>query len=363
MYGTVSSSSSAGAAPLAGAPFTPVSVLAEQRRNDYDVTNTVRVSSPEEVRDAVEQLFRDTWPQLSFDVLWMAFHDYRRLFGGQMEDYLGCDTLYHDTQHSLDVTLAMARLLAGYERSCSPADRLGEERAVMGLLCALFHDAGYIRRAGEVYGNGAEVTSFHISRSADFLARYLPRVGLADLVSVARQVVHFTGYEIRLDDIELDDPKDSLVGHLLGSADLMAQMADRCYLEKCRDRLYGEFVLAGIAVEQTGPRERLVRYESGTDLLRKTLNFWETSAQHRLETTFNSAYRYVEALFGGDNPYLRAIEQSLRYLERVIERGEWGMLRRQPPCFTVLPQPVQMVSALVSRRLASVNAPAEALAV
>ena len=43
------------------------------------------------------------------------------------------------------------------------------------------------------------------------------------------------------------DPRDRKLGHLLGTADLIAQMADRCYLEKCRDRLYPEFVLGGIA--------------------------------------------------------------------------------------------------------------------
>ena len=36
-----------------------------------------------------------------------------------------------------------------------------------------------------------------------------------------------------------------MVGHLLGTADMIAQIADRCYLEKCRDRLYAEFVLGG----------------------------------------------------------------------------------------------------------------------
>ena len=256
----------------AGFQFNP-----RERRNDYDVTNTVRVSSVDEVRNACQDLFLAAWPGASFDQLWLAFHDFRRLFRGQAEGYIGCDTLYHDQQHSLDVTLAMARLLAGYEQTTPEADKLGHERAVVGLICALFHDSGYIRRVGERHRNGAEFTPYHISRSAEFLSGHLPRIGLGHWVPVVRQLVHFTGYEISLDDIELDDPKDSTVGHLLGTADLLAQMADRCYLEKCRDRLYGEFVLAGIAVEQKSPRERIVRYASGTDLLRQTPGFW----QHR----------------------------------------------------------------------------------
>jgi len=331
------------------------------RRNEYDVTNTVRVSSVDEVRIACQDLFERAWPGCGFDPLWLAFHDFRRLFRGQAEGYVGCDTLYHDQQHSLDVTLAMARLLAGYELTAPEPDRLGHERAVVGLICALFHDAGYIRRVGERHRNGAEVTPRHISRSAEFLTTYLPRIGLGHWVPVARQVVHFTGYEIALDDIELDDPRDSTVGHLLGTADMLAQMADRCYLEKCRDRLYGEFVLAGIAVEQKSPREQVVRYASGADLLRQTPGFWEHSARARLEKSFNRAYRNVEPLFGGQNPYLLAIEQNLKHLERLLAEGDVSSLKRKPPVFTVLPNPAESVGALVSRQLASLNAPAASL--
>ena len=133
-----------GKAAGAGAPFTEPF----PRRSEYDVTNTVRVSSVDAVREAVEDLFAIACPGASFDSLWMAFHDFRRLFRGQFEGYVGCDTLYHDQQHSLDVTLAVARLLAGYQQSCAVADRLGVERTVTGLVCALFHDSGYIRRTG-----------------------------------------------------------------------------------------------------------------------------------------------------------------------------------------------------------------------
>ena len=332
------------------------------RRSEYDVTNTVRVSSVDAVREAVEELFAIAAPGASFDTLWMAFHDFRRLFRGQFEGYVGCDTLYHDQQHSLDVTLAMARLLAGYQQSCAVADRLGVERTVMGLVCALFHDSGYIRRTGERNRNGAELTHCHIARGAEFLSSYLPRIGLGASVAAARQIVHFTGYEISFNDLELDDPRDSAVGHLLGTADMLAQMADRCYLEKCRDRLYGEFVLAGVAVEMKGPRERLVRYASGDDLLRKTPGFWDESARARLEQSFNRAYRYMEPLFNGQNPYMAAIEHNLSHLRRLLDADRLDTLRRRPPVFTVLPNPTESVGALVSRHLANLDSPASSLA-
>jgi hypothetical protein len=331
------------------------------RPNEYDVTSLVCVSSADDVRDAVQAIFQHTYPGQSFDILWMAFHDFHRLFHGQYADYLGCDTVYHDIQHTLDMTLAMARLLAGYEKSSAPADRLGHERAVVGMISALFHDSGYIRRRSETALNGAEFTGFHVTRSAEFLRGYLPQIGLANQVPIAAQVVHFTGYEMSLDDIELDDPKDSLMGHLLGTADLMAQMADRCYLEKCRDRLYAEFVLAGVATRAVAA-ETKIQYESGIDLLRQTPGFFRQSVRDRLENKFNRGFRYTEAMCGGRNPYFESMEQNLAHLDRLIEAEDWARLRRQPPCFTVLEEPLQHVSGLVSRYLARFRMPAAASA-
>ena len=50
------------------------------RRNDYDVTNTIQVSNPTAVRDAVQQLFSQAFPGASFDKLWLAFYNFERLF-------------------------------------------------------------------------------------------------------------------------------------------------------------------------------------------------------------------------------------------------------------------------------------------
>ena len=270
-----------------------VGTVSQDRRNDFDVTNTVQVSSPAAVRNAVHEIFVDTFPGASFDKLWLAFYDFERLFTGRYPGYVGCDTTYHDMQHTLDMTLALARLVAGYERSVEPTDRLGARRALMAIVTALFHDAGYIRHEERDvdFKNGAEFTMYHVSRSADFLRRYMPELGMAKDVGVASMIVHFTGYELDLDKIELDDPRDIICGHLLGTADLMAQMADRCYLEKCRDRLYNEFVVGGVAVENAKPGEYMVRYKSGEDLLAKTPAFYQQVMRDRLNKKFNHVYR------------------------------------------------------------------------
>jgi hypothetical protein len=320
----------------------------QYRRSDYDVTNTVQVSSVTAVRRAVEELFTQTWPTGHFDRVAAAFGDFERLFTGQFPGYFGCDTVYHDLQHTLDDTLAMARLLAGYDRSHAPEQRLGPDRAAMGLVVALFHDAGYIRQTDDTqHRNGAEFTRTHVSRSAQFLARYLPTIGLAEWVPVAAQIVHFTGYELKFDQIRLDDPRDRKVGHLLGTADMIAQMSDRCYLEKCRDRLYAEFVLGGVALARGDGDSLRVTYGSGLDVLRQTPEFVAETMRTRLDGEFGGAYRYLEVLFDGRNPYLETIERTLAFLQQVLQSRRWSMLRREPPCFTWEKNPLQNMRTLV----------------
>src|SRR5438128_9990381 len=120
------------------------------RRSDFDVTNSVQVSSPRAVLRAVEVLYRPTWPGLSMEPLARAFVHFERLFAGDVPGYMGVDTVYHDRQHTLDITLALARLLVGYERQHDEANRLGGDRALLGLLTGLFHDVGYLRRLDDL---------------------------------------------------------------------------------------------------------------------------------------------------------------------------------------------------------------------
>lgn len=321
------------------------------RRSDYDVTDTVRVSSPADVLSVVSALLEETYPGESFTQIQRAFRDFELLFTGQREGYLGCDTVYHDTQHTLDMTLAMARLIAGYERTyCGPP--LGSERAKIGVTTALFHDSGYIRSVDDKeHVNGAEFTPNHVSRSAEYLEQYLPEIDMADAIDLATTIVHFTGYEMKLEDIVVDDECDRLLGHLVGTADLIAQMADRCYLEKCRDRLYPEFVLGGISFFPGAPDDKKVAYRSPNDLLRQTPEFFRQVLKHRLDGVFNGAYRYVEALFDGQNPYLDAIRQNLDYLKQVLADENWSMLRRKPPCFAWQENPVTNIQQLAEQKI------------
>ena len=301
----------------------------QDRLNQNDVSNRVDVESPSRVRNAVLAIFTARYPGADLAPLARGFDDVAALFEGSFPGYLACDTLYHDVRHTLDMSLAMARLIDGYERSCALADRLGPRRAMLGVLVALLHDAGYLKRVSESHvENGAVFTKVHVSRSADFISAYLPQVGFAAEAPLAARLVHFTGYEMDLDDIRVDEPKDRMLGCLVGTADLIGQMSDRMYLEKCREFLYREFVWANIARETLPDGREVVRYASPVDLIIKTPGFYEYVARTRMEKKLGAVDRYAAAHFDGPNLYQSEIDRNMSFLRQVIETAKFDRLRR-----------------------------------
>jgi hypothetical protein len=300
------------------------------RRSDFDVTNRINTTDPVCVKLEVVRIYRALYAGHDPATLSRAFDDMVALYRGQFPGYSRCDTEYHDLQHALEVTLAMARLLDGYERSRVEGPGIGERLLQLGVICALYHDIGYIRRANDTkHTNGAEYTPIHVSRGGRFLKEYLPQIGMEEFADVAGSILHFTGYETPVSQIRVPDPIYRLVGSLLGSADIIGQMSDRCYLEKCRDRLYPEFVAGGITVRRTEAGGEEVLFASAEDLLRKTPGFFK-NATRRLEVDLGGAHQYAQAHFGGPNLYMDAVQQNIRFVEKLSSEDEI-VLRRQPP--------------------------------
>lgn len=299
------------------------------RRAEYDVTNEVDTTSALAVSFHVARIYERAYQQDVPSSVLRLFADVERLFRGEFPGYYGCETDYHDAQHTLEVTLAMARLMAGYLDS-NGTRIIGERHFLVGLAAALFHDIGYLRRVGDSdKRHGAEYMRIHVSRGADFLAWYLPEAGLSELAADARGIVHFTGYEIPVQRIGVG-PELRLLGNLLGSADILAQMSDRCYLEKCLDRLYPEFVLGGIARQVDEHGDEKILFASAEDLIFKTPGFFK-GAYRRLEQDLDGVYRYADRCFGGVNLYFHEARKNFEYARRMAQIRDISCLRRRMP--------------------------------
>jgi hypothetical protein len=302
-------------------------MLMGSRKREMDVTNSVDVTDPDAVAEVVFDIMARLYDAAALAVLPTLFSDFARLYRGEYPGYHACDVGYHNMQHVLDVTLAMARLIDGYQLCHQKDAPLNASFAVAGIASALFHDSGYIRRRNDTrHNNGARYTRIHVSRSSRFMGEYLPTVGADDALPICQRIVHFTGYEVNPADIDVPAREERVLGWLLGTSDLIAQMADVAYLEKCRDKLYPEFVEGGMAGEQGNYTETGIIYKSPAHLMQSTPNFIRSAIQVRLDGYFHSYYRYATHHFGGVNLYMEAIEANCERLERLLARNDPRLL-------------------------------------
>ncbi|MEZ5503197.1 MAG: HD domain-containing protein [Halioglobus sp.] len=286
------------------------------------MSNTVDVSDAAAVADAVTRILAARSRRVDLASLAVLFRDFSRLYSGSYPGFRACDVRYHDAQHVLDVTLAMARLLDGFWRRHPGEDDRDPQLALVGIAAALFHDSGYIRRTRDSrHQNGAAYTRVHITRGIRFVSEYLPRVGLQDAVGPCTRILHFTGYEVDPGDLAVADEREHLLGRLLGTADLIAQMADVGYAQKCRDYLYEEFAAGGLAGEGATGAYKGAVYRSPEQLLQQTPAFIRTAVTVRLDGHFGGVHHYAADHFDGRHLYMDAIEQNRRSLEQMLAGG------------------------------------------
>lgn len=299
--------------------------------NQSDVTGAVNMVDPGAVADAVCGILAKRYIKFDDAPVRKAFVDIEDAFWGRFPGLLECDTPYHDLRHSLGTALLMVRMVDGYEIARgSDMPTLGPEEASLAVLLALFHDIGFLRRDDEAHMNGACLVRDHEQRSVDFVRAYLVSGPFARFAGQA-ELIHSTNFARSIaDTLNGLSPELFLIGQMLGTADLMSQIAGRYYIERCHRFLFKEFVVAGMDRTVSSSGETVVLYATPEDLLRKTPVFYEHLAKRRLEVDFDKAYRFIAPHFGGDDPYARAIQHNLDFLADMIRRNDFSGLQRKP---------------------------------
>ncbi len=80
------------------------------RRSEYDVRNQVDTTDPEAVKGEVCRIDAQLCSHAPTEFPTRAFDDCARLYRGEDARYRGCDTPYHNLQHTLEVALATGRV-------------------------------------------------------------------------------------------------------------------------------------------------------------------------------------------------------------------------------------------------------------
>lgn len=289
-----------------------------------DPTQTVDLQDADAVLMAIDAIMRDRFGDgYGLPLLEQGIADLALAFRGDYPGLLRCDTHYHDLRHAFDSGLAMARLIRGQALATprEAAEHIDGEHALLGVLLALFHDIGLLRRAGEAHLQGAQLTPTHEARGVEFMRDYLSRTSLAHLAGKAELImVTCLAWHMPPDAPLLD----RAIASLLGTADIMSQLADRAYLEKCRDFLFIEFRAFGLAGASGLP------YPNPKILLEKTPGFYTGLLRHRMQVEYDGAERFFRIHFGGECPYGASIKRNLDYLNAALAVNDLSVLRRVP---------------------------------
>lgn len=268
-----------------------------------------------EVRDAVADLFVESFPGGSAGFIEEAFDWAIACFEGAYADYQAIDAKYHDFEHTLQGTLCFARLLHGY-KAADAEPELTQRMFELGLLAILLHDTGYLKKRNDREGTGAKYTLIHVSRSAEFAAVLLHSKGFAsDEIRSVQNMIRCTGVNANLNSIPFQSELERRVGFALGTSDLLGQMAADDYIDKL-GILFLEFE------ESNRYNNRLAGPEvftSANDLRRKTPLFWARYVMPKIENDFLGVYRYLSSPYpDGPNEYIDRIRRNIARLERQL---------------------------------------------
>jgi len=241
--------------------------------------------------------------------------DFRHMFGPAHNDSaerLGClarstieclarsDALYHNFEHTLQVTMVGRDILEGMTLS----QRIEPTDYSHLIVACLLHDIGYMRGvlSGDtetefvVNGSGKKTTlprgssdaalsPYHVDRSKLFAFERLGNSPTIDASRVAA-AIEMTRFPAQMG---RSNPDDSIEPKLVQAADLIGQLGDPMYSRKA-NALYGEFEEIGM--------NRQLGYSSPADIIDKyPAFFWNSVSTH--------------------------IEDGIKYLNMTVSGRQW----------------------------------------
>ena len=277
--------------------------------NSKDISKLLAVGSSEDVLNEVLEILKRISSDFNTEPISNVFDAVERLYRGDFAGYRACNTGYHDFRHAIEACLAMSRLIHG---AVLDNESFSERQIITALIAAILHDVGYIQEANDTRGTGAKHKADHEQRSMDFLSRHGFQFGLSDEeIAAGRAIILCTDMDTDITTIAFSSPQIELLGKLLGTADLMAQLAEQTYLEKLL-YLYYECKEAGVG-----------DYESEVDILRKAVNFYDVF-EARLMTTLGGVDRFMQLHFASkwginQNLYHEAIYKQKDYLLKILK--------------------------------------------
>jgi hypothetical protein len=285
-----------------------ITTMGNRPSNTVAGPERLSLDNPQDVIAEVKKITLLVFRDFEFNQLEMVFDDILKLFNGHYLGYRRCNTLYHDLSHTMDCLLVTAKLIHGAFLNGNYFDK---KDVTLGLISALMHDTGYIQAVDDDTGTGGKYTACHIQRSIEFMEKYFHDNGFPSEYSpICSNLLRCTGLDVKIADIKFQSREHEILGKILGTADLIGQMANDNYLEKL-PFLYEEFKEAGVP-----------GYHDAFDLLEKTPAFWGMVKERlMLELGQVDLYLrdYLRVLWGiNQDLYRQAIDRNIERLQSLL---------------------------------------------
>ncbi len=278
-----------------------------------ELVEIFRTGKNEHWFEECEMIFAEINPEMRLDFLKQVHDDVRDIFLGSYPGFQVSLSKYHNFDHTCSTSLAVVRLFHGL---ILEGETIFGTTLEQGVVSALFHDIGWLPRKNNKAQFPVGSQGKHEERSIRFMTQYLKQKGCSsDYCDACGVMIQCTNLAVQPEMLKFKDEANRLGGYVVGSADILAQMADRCYLEK----------LPFLYREQQYSKQ--FQFQTPFELLQRTAEFYSITVMERLEKTFNNVYLAMRSHFRkrwqlNKDLYSENILKNIDYLKKVINECE-----------------------------------------
>ncbi|MEJ2431441.1 MAG: HD domain-containing protein [Deltaproteobacteria bacterium] len=275
----------------------------------YDLIDT---NSPAETLAEIKNILLLIDPPPDPSPIEKIYGDIIRFFNGEFPGYRACHAKYHNLEHTSSTTLAAARLIHGLHVQ---GEVFSPRLVQLCLIGTLFHDTGLIQTVEEAEGAGGQHTIGHEDRSIIVIGKYLAENGYSqEDVRDCGHMIKCTELFYPLEEIPFNSEEVRTMGKVVGTADLVAQMADRNYQEKL-PLLFLEYQEAGVK-----------GFETPLELFSETEKFYRSVARKRMTGVLGGVssaalYHFRERWEIDRNLYEEAIKYNIRLMKETVSES------------------------------------------
>jgi len=296
--------------------------------NSTHITQIFERGSTSDLLDEIISLSLAICPTVDYMLIRDIHSDISAFFAGTHQFFQKNTLEYHNLRHTQAVVLATVRLFHGLH--CNNI-LINKDTLTKGLLSAYFHDTGLLLLKEDTEQHATKYIANHEERSIIFLYRYCRMKNLDEsILKDCAIIIHYTDLTLDPATFDVHSRKVQLAGQVVGSADILAQMGDRYYLETL-PVLYREL-----------RADTNCRYKSALHLMKHTASFYQNIVLKRLMNTFSNTSQSMQRHFHerhkiDRNLYIENINKNIDYLNLIIKQCGAEIscmkkhLKRKPP--------------------------------